>query len=65
MVEPNPPANFKGPSPRVRGAVHFARGEILLEGTIPAGVRDQSLDPEGWGHRRDHPCGCGEQLPPQ
>ncbi len=53
--------DHRGPSPRVRGAVHAAdRGEVGA-GTVPAGAGSRARRIEVLHSDGDHPRGCGEQ----
>ena len=52
-----------GPSPRVRGAGHEDVVHGGLVGTIPAGAGSSWRTPTPTSTRRDHPRGCGEQVP--
>ncbi len=53
----------QGPSPRVRGADGEQADQDGFDGTIPAGAGSSAARPARSPPRRDHPRGCGEQIP--
>ena len=53
----------QGSSPRVRGRDSTRRHTRFRQGIIPAGAGKRSGRTTSMARRRDHPRGCGEELP--